>query len=212
MVEYFSSIEQLKSSAEVAILCGGEGKRLGNIDKASILFNDERLVDRISRVAKQLGSPLSWVEKTAGHLSDPHQYADRRLEDDPLGGSVGALVTALNSSSKEWVWILACDLPFIEVRHLAILAEQVMKVDQDVACITFVDSQHLHPLCALWRSNQANSLKKMIKNRGKISDFIKCYGALVSAASLIENEKISTPKTPLFNLNYPEDLKLLYTP
>ena len=142
MVKYVSAIDRLKLSAEVAILCGGEGKRLGGINKASILFHNERLVDRISRIAFPLGSPLSWVEKEPGSIDDPYQYADRKLQDDSIGGSVGAVIAALECSKKDWVWIIACDLPFIEVKHLSLLAEHVTDLTQEFVCYFWGSKLH----------------------------------------------------------------------
>lgn len=211
MVKSINPIEDIKERTEVAILCGGEGKRLGGIEKASIHFCGERLIDRLSLMSFRLASKLSWVERVAYQTSDPKNYAHFRVIDDPVGGGVGALIAALKCAQKEWVWVFACDLPLIKLEHLVALAETAIEAKDEIACVIYEDDNQAHPLCGLWRASHVALLEKYISAKGRLSEFAFKYGSVIPISGSITVDKLNLKVSPLLNINHVEDLKLLRT-
>jgi molybdenum cofactor guanylyltransferase len=211
MVKSINPIEGIKDRAEVVILCGGEGKRLGGVEKASIRFCGERLIDRLSVMSLKLASKLSWVERVPYQISDPKNYAHFRVIDDPVGGGVGALIAALKSAKKEWVWVLACDLPLIKLDHLVALAETAIKAKPEIACVIYEDDHQAHPLCGIWRASHVAQLEKYISSRGRLTEFAFKYGSVIPISDSITVDKLNLKVSPLLNINHVEDLKLLRT-
>ena len=205
------AIHLLKSKTEVAILCGGKGTRLGGIQKGSIYYQGERIIDRLSRLGHHLGSRLLWVERTKEQVLDPFGLVDQRLEDDHLGGMVGGVIAALKACQSEWLWTFACDLPLLELHHLIPIVQQALIAEDNCPGIAYIDSGRPQPLGAIWRADCHSRLYKFICSGGSPSTFLSAYGKLVQLdeTMLIETENIKL--SPLFNVNHPEDLKVLHS-
>src|SRR3569623_866894 len=94
------------------ILAGGRGERLGGANKAEIVFDGERLIDRALRVAAGCDPMLIAVGPT-GYIP-PHGRAIPDLPTDyagPLAG-VAAAIDALRTEHAAWLLSLADD-PFL---------------------------------------------------------------------------------------------------
>ena len=203
------ALNRLKSDSEVAILCGGLGKRLGGIQKGAILYRGERLIDRLSRLGKSLGSRILWVERTTEQVADPLDYVDQRLIDDPLGGMVGGILAALKACQTDWLWTLACDLPLLELVHLLPLVEEALGAKSRYSGIAFIEDGRPQPLAAIWRRACALELEQFIIKGGSLSRFMSLHGKLVQIESGLDSETRNLKLSPLFNLNRPVDLEVL---
>ncbi|MBC7315222.1 MAG: molybdenum cofactor guanylyltransferase, partial [Chloroflexi bacterium] len=107
----------------LAILAGGEGARLGG-EKAGLLLGGERLIDRALRRLAWL-SEDRWVVLRRGQALT---VQGARLAEDlaPYEGPLAGMAAALKSAHLEWVFVLACDMPFVQrpvVEALLALAE-----------------------------------------------------------------------------------------
>ena len=203
------AVNDLKAHAEVAILCGGLGKRLGGVQKGAIVHQGSRLIDRLSLLGQQLGTRILWVEKTSNLLPDPYGFVDQRLTDDALGGMAGAIITALKASKSEWLWVFACDLPLLEVHHLGSLAQQALNAVNSCQGCAFIEKGRPQPLSALWRTSCYEELSHFIQDGGSLSRFLSTHGALIplEPGNMIKRQGFTL--SPLFNLNTPDDLQVL---
>ena len=199
----------MKSQTEVAILCGGAGRRLGGIQKGSIDYRGERIIDRLSKLGQHLGSRLLWVERIKEQVSDPFGFVDKRLVDDPLGGLVGGILAALKDCQREWLWTFACDLPLLELVHLVPIAEETIRAENSCPGIAFVDKGRPQPLAAIWRAEHCSDLSEFICNGGSLGTFLSTYGKLVQLEETMFIETKNCKLSPLFNVNRPEDLEVL---
>ena len=89
----------------LAILAGGQGKRLGGRDKGKLRFDGKTLVERLHALA-----PL---------------FTETRLIDSdvvPNKGSPGGVVTALLQASTSRVLVVCCDMPFVTQQAVQQLA------------------------------------------------------------------------------------------
>lgn len=203
----------------VAILCGGQGRRLGYRDKASLVFRGTRLIDRISELVKCISDDVFWVEKVPGQIKSlPHQvYA--RIHDHPIGGASGGVIAALRHASiqshqneedhRSWCLVLSCDLPLITEVEILALADQASKAPPHLSCITFSEGPHPQPLCGIWRPATHGPLLAHIQAGGRLSSFVREYGTLLPIEQSSEQTHGHEALSPLFNLNTLEDLERL---
>lgn len=101
-----SSLERA-AECDAVVLAGGRGTRLGGVNKAAILLNGERLVDRVVAAARQSGATRIMV--VGPDTAQSHNTILVR-EDPPFTGPLAALVAALPEVQAETLLLLSCDL------------------------------------------------------------------------------------------------------
>ena len=109
----------------VAILCGGKSTRMGQ-DKATMLLNDIRLVDRLIQEFAFCGEILLSVrnrlqaEEIANGIST--QACRYVLDEIPDAGPLAGMAAALKKCRTEWLFITAVDMPLMD----RIFAEELL--------------------------------------------------------------------------------------
>ena len=110
-----------KSHFSYALLMGGQGKRLGTIDKAALRWRGQSLAYIATRCGFELADQVLWI----GASQPPSfydLYTDEHFDLDRLDlypdsqhgtGCLAGILSALQHARSEWVWIIACDLPLI---------------------------------------------------------------------------------------------------
>src|SRR5690348_2205329 len=97
------------------LLTGGASRRLGT-DKASLVLDGETLAARAARVLTAVCNPVIEVGDGASGLPS--------VRENPAGaGPLAALVAGVDTLGVAPVVLLACDMPFVDVPLLRLLAE-----------------------------------------------------------------------------------------
>ena len=101
------------------VLAGGLGERLGQ-DKATVTLGSETLVERAVRRI------LLWTEHVVV-VGRPDQVLSisgiRVLVDQhPYEGVLAGILTGLAASERDWNLVVACDMPFVQIPVLDLLA------------------------------------------------------------------------------------------
>jgi molybdenum cofactor guanylyltransferase len=104
------------------ILAGGRSSRMGK-DKAALVLDGRPLIARVvERLRQALDSAfIVGAEDLAALQPGAPIIPDERPGLGPLGG----MATALAAAHTEWIFLVACDMPFIQpalVRHMAAIA------------------------------------------------------------------------------------------
>jgi molybdopterin-guanine dinucleotide biosynthesis protein A len=140
-----------------AILAGGQGRRLGGLDKSALAVGDRSILDRQLAVLGSLTKNLLIV------ANDEHRYRETgvRVVPDriPGAGSLGGVYTALVEAPTEQVLVIACDMPFLNAPFLARLAALGAGIDAAVPR----DAHGIHPLCASYDRRVAARLRARIE-------------------------------------------------
>ena len=139
-----------------AILAGGQGRRLGGIDKSALVVGSLSILDRQLSLLRAL-TPHSLIvgtETTGPPAADTTVVTDRIAG----AGALGGLYTALVDAPTEQVLVIACDMPFLTASFLARLAERGKGVDAALPR----DERGRHPLCASYDRRIAAHLKARI--------------------------------------------------
>ena len=138
----------MKPGVTAAILAGGRSSRFGGRDKQELLFEGEMLGRRVARQAIELGLPVIVVG------SNPLPYVGMRLRlvgDIHRGfGPISGLHAALQEAATPWVYLLACDMPFVEKTWLERLIELAEDEGRDKKAIAAERRGNIEPFHALY--------------------------------------------------------------
>lgn len=129
-----------------AVLVGGSSRRMGH-DKATLVVDGMPLAQRVAKALADAGAaPVVGVGRTEGPAGGP---IERWLPDDHPGqGPLGGIVTALGSTTGDWVAILSCDLPRADPAEIRRLVDTARRSGADVT-VTVRDGRD-EPLHAIW--------------------------------------------------------------
>jgi molybdopterin-guanine dinucleotide biosynthesis protein A len=129
------------------LLTGGSSSRMGR-DKARLRVDGEPYAERTARILSAVCDPVIEVGDGASGLPCVR-------EDPPGAGPLAALLAgtrALGLSRPEPILVLACDLPFIDVAFLSLLADY----DSNGSVLPIVAGEPQYT-CARWSPSALSS-------------------------------------------------------
>lgn len=149
------------------VLAGGLSTRMG-ANKAFMEVQGERIIDRTVRVLKDVFSEVILV------TNDTLLYLDLDciLVTDvlPNKGPIMGIYTALLFASGEYIFVVACDMPFLNADFIRFMVEK--REGFDVVVPSTADG--LHPLHALYSKRCAKHIgSQIMKDKLKVSAFYK---------------------------------------
>jgi molybdopterin-guanine dinucleotide biosynthesis protein A len=110
------------------ILAGGQGRRMGGMNKALLTFGDETFIERQLRVAKQVSDEIIIVSndhEISSHLQD--ETAVNVISDIYIGeGPLAGLHAGLRAASNSVIWLLGCDQPFLNAAAAQLLLNRMV--------------------------------------------------------------------------------------
>ena len=163
----------MKSDASLAclILAGGKATRLGGADKSQLLVNGQTV---LSRQLHEIGKVTDHVVLAANHRLSSHDCKLDFVEDKFGGlGPMDGIVGALETLDKEWLWVVACDMPYISKTAFDVLWSQVTPESHFV--IPKVNGR-IQPLFGLYRKSSYAWLLKCLKaKRLSLTDCFSSY-------------------------------------
>lgn len=183
------------------ILAGGKSSRMGR-NKALLPYNGTPLIESVYRVMAEL------FEKVAIVTNSPDEYAFLpcpKIPDIHVGkGSIAGIHAGLTWSPEERLFVVGCDMPFLEkelIRHLADLSAGVSGVVPSTPG-GFEPLHAVYAKCLLPLLDEA-----LTADRKRIIDLIPLMKARVIPAA--EVAAISPQFRSFINLNTPEDYNAL---
>jgi molybdenum cofactor guanylyltransferase len=148
-----------RRDAEGFVLVGGRSSRMG-ADKATLPYRDLPLA---AWVAQQIAPAVDRVSL----VGDPQTYSNLRIpviaDAYPGSGPVGAIVTALRSSSSTWNVITACDLPAVTPSIFHAMLRQIRQTDAQCLVPVTPDGRR-QVLCAVYRQDAAGPLVRAFED------------------------------------------------
>lgn len=189
--------EYIDSAA--AILCGGKSSRMG-FDKAFLQWGDGlllgQLVEQMQVKFPEILLVSNTCEKFEPYTNIPPAakvVEDRYDEMGPLGG----ICTALEESDKEYVFVMACDMPFLNMQ----LVEQLYLAREGKQVVLFEREGRLETLFALYHRSCLPVFQRQLQNG--MRQIRKNFNLLeVCTILLPENEQLS-----FTNINTKEDIQ-----
>ncbi|MDY7115224.1 molybdenum cofactor guanylyltransferase MobA [Halomonas sp. SSL-5] len=136
------------------ILAGGQGRRMGGVDKGLVPFAGRPLV---AHVRERLEGKVAELLVNANRSLDAYgEFADRVIEDAEAGyqGPLMGIYSGLRAARTPWLLVVPCDTPALPDDLVARLMAGIGEADIAVAG----DGERLHPVVALIRTDLADDL------------------------------------------------------
>ena len=211
------------------ILAGGENNRMPLL-KAFIEVEGKKIIERNLKIMRQLFNEIFIV------TNQPELYAYLGV---PMFGDVynirgpmTGVLTALMNSSNKWIFVSACDMPFINPGLIRFMADErynpgclpilnagqkkdftVMPRSDIYDVVVPVLHHRAEPLFAFYSIRVLNSLEQFILSGKKgIKDFLLNKNKRVKYITSEEIKDIEHEARSFINLNTPEDIDLYLHP
>ena len=175
----------LREKATAIIMAGGDSRRMG-IDKSMLPVNGRPLIERI---CQQLRGSFEQVLISANDASK-FAFLDLAVVPDKVAGQgpLMGIASALNASDNDLNFVVACDIPRIELPFVRRLLCEAVRGGADIVLPVGGDGKQ-EPLFAVYRKSALEAIDKVLSSGGrKISDvfplctvkYIEMEGSLIN--------------------------------
>ncbi|MFZ2235456.1 MAG: molybdenum cofactor guanylyltransferase [Dokdonella sp.] len=154
------------ASVTVAILAGGQGRRLGGVDKGLQIVSGKPLIAHVCVAVEAMHAPKNAhgdrdVLILANRNLQRYSTYARTLPDDIDSGKgpLAGIATTLSAMSTPWLLTVPVDCPYPPLD----LWRRLQSAIGDADCAVSHDGMHRQPLFALYRLGLAPSAKKAAK-------------------------------------------------
>ena len=194
--------ESIKDKVTGLILAGGQGRRMGGVDKGLQSFRGKRLIDHVyGRLAPQVAGII--VNANQNH--DDYKTFGVRVVSDAIGNFAGPLAglhAGLSVSRRPFLVSVPCDSPFLAADLVARLYAALEASNADIAVAKTGDQPH--PVFCLARRSVLEHLTRFLNGGGRKID--AWYATLVVAEVAFDDEADA-----FSNINTGEELRALET-
>lgn len=184
------------------ILAGGMSRRLGQ-NKVILPIGGEPLINRVHhRVSKIADHTIVIVNNSqrADEIQLPEQV-NIITDIHPNTATLGGIFTGLSKSDTEWNIVVACDMPFLNVR----LFNKMLALRYEVDAVVPIANGYPEPTHAVYSKACLPAIeRKLIEKDFKISKFFD----EIRVNFLTENQiaQIDPETLSFFNVNTQHDL------
>ncbi len=199
----------MRRTVTVALLAGGKSSRFGGIDKQEILLNGEKLGRIAAMNALSAGGDVIVVGKNRR----PYDALPLSFVEDIVAGfgPLSGLHSALSAARTDWVYLIACDMPFFDVSWLDYLLSCAER--SEALSLAARLGRHIEPFQALYSRRLVRPLDKIFEERGEPQRSFSFARLIESVPHHLVPENIARTYSPdwrLFcSINAPEDLATL---
>jgi molybdopterin-guanine dinucleotide biosynthesis protein A len=193
-------------SFSAMVLAGGQSSRMGQ-DKALIPIQGTPLLRQVCTIAlkctREVFVVTPWPERYRNILpKNCHLIQEMLLlGEDQSHGPLVAFAQGLTQVKRDWVLLLACDLPQLQVEVLQNWGSQLTNTPKEVMAVLPRSPKGWEPLCGFYRRQCLPQLIDYINQGGR--SFQKWLAQHSVQELPVRDRQI------LFNCNTPEDLKVI---
>jgi len=182
------------------ILAGGESRRMGQ-DKASMLLGERTLLQNVAASLQPLFAEV--VVSVREHRSD---IGLPQVCDDPeYRGPLGGLLAGLESVTTRWVFLTACDMPFISPAVIHYLEPQRTGCQAVVPRV----HGHLQPLAAFYEKSCVDEIRALLQDPSARHSLCAALERFHTRQIIeIELRQVDPQLHSFFDLDTPQDLIL----
>jgi len=160
----------IQEQATAIIMAGGSSSRMG-VDKSMLPIKGRPMIERIS---EQLRGAFSQILVSANEV-DKYSHLGFEIVSDkiPGEGPLMGIASALQASNNELNFVVACDIPGIDIRFVR---RMLAEADGFDIVVPKVDDGKYEPLFAVYRKSALIAINDVLSSgRRKISDvFGRC--------------------------------------
>jgi len=166
-IELVAGKWKLREKASAIILAGGGSRRMG-ADKSMLPIGERPL---IAAVYEQLRGSFDQILISAND-ADKLDFLGLQIVPDrvPGQGPLMGITSALEVSSHELNFVVACDIPHVELRYVRKMLSQAAQSGADIVVPTTAERQY-EPLFAVYRKSVLDAMNATLLSGGrKIAD------------------------------------------
>jgi molybdopterin-guanine dinucleotide biosynthesis protein A len=181
------------------VLAGGQGTRLGGVNKALLEVGGRRVIDRLLDALRPLGTPIVIVSNDDSLVGLPDTVVVRDVE--PRAGALMGLYSGLRVVRTPLATATACDMPFVSTALLRALLALTEGVDAVVPVI----GEQPEPLHAVYRPSCVPAIEAaLVAGRKRLLSFFEAVQ--VRYVEETELRRWDPELRSFLNVNRPEDL------
>lgn len=188
----------MRSDVKAVVLSGGKSERIGD-NKSFLSIESSFLLDVVVRRLRLVFSDIYIVTNRPSIYEGLNAIclADIFTEKGPLGG----IYTALELIDANYIFVFACDMPFLNTQLITFMME---KIDKRYDVIVPLSDKKAEPLHAIYSRSLKDKIRdSVIKNRLSVNSFLNRCSTLT-----VNSEEIKTfGSNVFFNINTAEDYK-----
>lgn len=192
----------MKKTDTAIILAGGKSSRMG-FDKQQMRFKgDLAAVNIAKRLSGDFRDIIIVSNKPQLYEGLPYTILKDVIHDfGPLGG----LYTGLLQSKSQFAYLIACDMPSINLNYIRYMKTLIQKDSSMDALVTHFENEMAEPFNAFYSKNIICEIEKMaLENRPQIHGFLKTISTQYVPHSVASK---FSPNWEMFrNLNTRRDL------
>ncbi|HLI28176.1 MAG TPA: molybdenum cofactor guanylyltransferase [Chloroflexota bacterium] len=181
------------------VLAGGQGTRLGGVNKALLEIGGQRVIDRLLAALRPLGTPIVIVSNDDSLRGLPDTVVVRDVE--PRAGALMGLYSGLRVVRTPLATATACDMPFVSTALLRVLLALAEGVDAVVPVI----GEQPEPLHAVYRPSCLPAIEAALAaGRKRLLAFFEAVR--VRYVPEAELRRWDPELRSFLNVNWPDDL------
>ncbi|MBE9214891.1 molybdenum cofactor guanylyltransferase [Plectonema cf. radiosum LEGE 06105] len=171
-------------------------------DKALVNYQGKPMLLSVYQVAAECTQQVyiltPWIEHYQNILPLNCNYL---VETQPGKGPVNGLSEGFEQISADWILLLACDLPLLDVEIIQSWIKKLSTIPTSTLALVPQRSDIWEPMCGFYRKEVKTELDSFLKS-GKHS--FQEFLSGIEVEALTVDKKVDLM---LFNCNYPEDLE-----
>lgn len=182
------------------ILAGGRASRMEGEDKAFLKIKNELLIQRQLKLLKKVFKRIIIVTNSSEKYKN---FKGVKIISDiiPHSGPLGGIFSGLLYSRDKYNFVVACDMPCINLNLIRYLQRQASGYD---LIVPRVDNKY-EPLFSVYSKNCLPDIKNLLEK--KIFKISKLFSKVkVKAITKEEIIKFGSPDRIFMNINTPNDL------
>lgn len=184
------------------LLAGGKSRRMGE-DKRHLLVGEQTLLERGLAVLRSIFQDVLVVIAQDSPPLDVEANVVRDLVPDC--GSLGGLYTGLAQATTPYIFVVACDMPFLDPAVIAQFTSRRASADIVMAKL----AARLHPMHALYSKRCLPVVERMIHARQlKIQEMTSDRSLHVKYVTEDDLRTIDPSGRSFQNVNTPADLEV----
>jgi molybdopterin-guanine dinucleotide biosynthesis protein A len=188
---------QKKQQVSCIILAGGKNARMGR-EKAYLRIGERTIIEEQRDALGRIFDEIIIVANTQDYFKN----IDAKVVTDiiPDSGPLGGLYSGLAVSSNIHSFLIACDMPFINLELIDYMLKQIGEND----IVIPLSSKGVETLFAIYSLNCLETIRRQIEFRKlKLLDILNYFK--VRHISQEEVEKFDPNEFSFFNVNRPKD-------
>jgi molybdopterin-guanine dinucleotide biosynthesis protein A len=179
------------------ILAGGKNARMGR-EKAYLRIGERTIIEEQSDTLGRIFDEIIIVANSQNYFKN----IDVKVVTDiiPDSGPLGGLYSGLAVSSNIHSFLIACDMPFINLQLIDYMIKQVGEND----IVIPLSSKGIETLFAVYSLNCLETIRRQVEFKNlKLQDILTFFK--VRYISQEEVEKFDPKEFSFFNVNSPKD-------